>query len=144
MRAEDIQHIAVIGVGFIGHQIAQEFAMAGYKVHMNDTSEKKLQTALTNIQHNLQSLVSEGVFNPDQVQPVMNRFITDTQLQSAVSNVDVVVEAVYEDISLKQEVFRKLDEACPEHTILASNSSTLMPSVMASAYRRIGTLCANL
>jgi 3-hydroxyacyl-CoA dehydrogenase len=58
MNVKDIQRIAVIGVGFIGHQIAQEFAMAGYTVHLNDTNEKKLQTALSNIHQNLQTLAT--------------------------------------------------------------------------------------
>jgi 3-hydroxybutyryl-CoA dehydrogenase len=136
MNVEDIQRIAVIGVGFIGHQIAQEFAMAGYTVHLHDTNEKKLQTALSNIHQNLHTLATADFLNPDQIQPVMNRFITHSQQKSAVDDVDVVVEAVYEDLHLKQQVFQQLDMQASEHAILASTSGALMPSEIASTTSR--------
>jgi 3-hydroxyacyl-CoA dehydrogenase len=136
MRAENIHQIAVIGVGFIGHQIAQEFAMAGYQVHMNDTSETKLHTALSNIQQNLQTLATSEALSSDQIQPTMNRLTTNTQLKSTVNNVDVVIEAVPEDIHLKQHIFTQLSIHANERAILASTSGTVMPSIMASATSR--------
>ena len=131
-----IQTIAVVGAGFIGHQIAQEFAMAGYPVMLNDLTDEKLQHACNQIQQSLQTLVHNDFITADQADSVMPRISTKTSLNQCVQHVDFVIEAVNEDIALKQQIFRQLDEYCPSHTILASNTSSLMPSLLASVTTR--------
>jgi 3-hydroxyacyl-CoA dehydrogenase len=131
-----IQTIAIVGAGFIGHQIAQEFAMAGYSVTLNDLTGEKLQHACTRIQQSLQTLIQNDFITSEQADPVMPRITTHTSLEYSVQHADFVIEAVNEDIALKQQIFHQLDNFCPSHTILASNTSSLMPSLMASATKR--------
>ena len=132
----EVKRIAVIGVGEIGHQIAQEFAMAGYNVNLNDVSEERLQDALKNIHRNMEILVDNEFITRQQIEPTMNRLHTSTSMKESVQDVDVTIEAVSENIGLKQQIFKRLDQLCSERTILASNSSTIMPSFMASVTER--------
>ncbi len=136
MNVDEIHRIAVVGAGLMGHGIAQEFALAGYEVHLHDLTEEKLQQALKNIQANLQMLMGLGIVTREQVETTPNHIHITPLLKDAVSEADVVIEAVLEDLPLKQRVFQELDQMCPERTILASNTSTIMPSQLASATRR--------
>ncbi|MCC6444498.1 MAG: 3-hydroxyacyl-CoA dehydrogenase family protein [Armatimonadetes bacterium] len=133
MQADDIQSIAIVGAGLMGHGIAQEFALAGYDVCLQDTTEEKLRQALHQIQGNLQRMASIGLVDPDEIERTLVRIRPVTGIQEAAAGTDLIIEAVYEDLSLKQRIFYDLDRCCPERTILASNSSTLVPSLLASA-----------
>lgn len=136
MKANEIKHIAVVGSGLMGHGIAQEFALAGYRVHLNDVSEEKLESALSQIRHDLVMLQDLEMVTEDQLEVTLNRIHTGTSLKDMVEDVDVVVESVWEDLTLKQKLFKELDHCCPARTILASNSSSLMPSKLASVTKR--------
>ena len=136
MKAEEIGRIAVVGAGLMGHGIAQEFALAGYDVHLNDLNEEKLRQAADTVRDNLEMLVGMGLISRNQADSAPSRLHTTTALSEAVREADVVIEAVFEDLALKQRIFAELDRACPERTILASNTSTFMPSKLASATRR--------
>lgn len=136
MNADDVRHVTIIGAGLMGHSMAQEFALAGYQVHTYNRSEEKLQQSNRNIQENLQMLISLGMISSEQAEQVPTRIHASTVFEDVVSDADVVIESVFEDLALKQEIFQKLDAICPEHTILASNSSTLVPSKLASATQR--------
>jgi len=136
MEVEEIRRIAVVGDGFLGHGIGQEFALAGYDVVLHDLAEAQLQKALHNIERNLEELASWGLAAHGQIPAALSRIRCTTALEEAAAEADLVVEAVFESLHLKQEVFGDLDRLCPERTILASNTSTLMPSMLASATRR--------
>ena len=136
MDADDIRCIAVVGAGLMGHGIAQEFALAGYQVWLHSRTQKSLDTALGNITANLDRLIRLGVVSPPQAAAVPKRIRTSPHLETAVSQADVVVESVYEDADLKRRIFQELDAVCPDRTILASNTSTLMLSQFATATRR--------
>jgi 3-hydroxyacyl-CoA dehydrogenase len=136
MTVDDIKRIAVVGVGLMGHGIAQEFALAGYDVHLHSRSEESLQTALKSIQANLLRLVGMGVVTREQVEAVPARLHPSPVLAEAVSDADVVIESIYEDVALKRQIFQALDTLCPAHTILASNTSTLPLSQFATGLRR--------
>ena len=136
MNVDDIGRLAIVGAGLMGHGIAQEFALAGYEVHIHDLSEDKLNQAAKNIQANLQMLSETGTVTQKQAESVPTNIHPSTELKDVVAEADVVIEAVFENLELKQEIFQKLDRLCPEHTILASNTSSLMPSKMASATQR--------
>jgi 3-hydroxybutyryl-CoA dehydrogenase len=120
----------------MGYQIGREFALAGYEVRLNDLNEEKLQQALENIKSDLQMLMGLGLLSSEQVEPVMSRIKTNPVFKDVVEDVDVVIEAVFEHLELKQKIFEELDRLCPERTILVSNASTLSPSKLASATRR--------
>jgi 3-hydroxybutyryl-CoA dehydrogenase len=136
MNLDEIRRVAVIGAGLMGHGIAQECALAGYEVELNDLTDEKLHHALENIQINLKMLTDLGLITVEKAESVSPKIHTNTILNNAVSEADIVIEAVFENLELKNDIFRKLDTMCPEHTILASNSSTLIPSLMASVTKR--------
>ena len=128
MTVDEIRQIAVIGAGLMGHGIAQEFAGAGYNVRMHDVTDERLETARAQIESNLTTLAENTVIQKGSIAPTLQRIQTDTELARVVEDADFVVEAVPEDLGLKQRIFAELDGICPPHTILASNTTALMPS----------------
>lgn len=132
----DVSKVAVIGAGLLGHGIAQEFATSGFDVGLHDLSEEILAQAKANMARNLQTLAEAGLVDGGLAESVPGRVRTSTDLEEVVRDADFVIEAVSEDLPLKQRVFGELDRLCRHHTILASNSSTFMPSSLASATGR--------
>ena len=128
MTLDDIQQIAVIGAGLMGHGIAQEFAFAGYQVHLHDVDQAQVDAGIERIRDNLQLFVENDLARPDQIDETLNRIHGSDQLETVAGEADFVIEAVIENLPLKQEVFRQLDQICPPHTILASNTTAQMPS----------------
>ncbi len=120
--------IAVIGAGLMGHGIAQEFASAGHHVRLHDVTNEQLQTACTQIERNLNVLAESAIIEKGSIHATLQRIQTDTEIEAVAENADFVVEAVIENLPLKQQVFEKLDAICPPHAILASNTTALMPS----------------
>jgi 3-hydroxybutyryl-CoA dehydrogenase len=136
VNVDDISRIGVVGAGLMGHGIAQEFALAGYDVRLHDLSEEKLQQATASIHANLHMLTEFGLVTHEQAEPVFHRIHGSTILPDVVADTDIVIEAIFEDLVLKRETFHALDQACPARTILASNTSTLLPSQLAAATQR--------
>ena len=136
MRVEDIRRIAVVGAGTMGHGLAQEFAVAGYEVSLVDVDEPRLAAAMRSIAGNLEMLVGLGLLSHEQAEPAPARIHPTTSLAEAAADADYVVEAVFENLPLKQQIFRQLDEVCPPRTILASNTSALLPSGLAAVTSR--------
>lgn len=112
----------------MGHGIAQEFASAGYHVRLHDVTDEHLQTARTQIEKNLKVLAENAIIEEENIPATLQRIQTATQLATVAENADFVVEAVTENLPLKQQIFEELDAICPPHTILASNTTALMPS----------------
>lgn len=143
MKAENIKRIAVIGAGTMGHGIAQVCAEAGYLVYLRDTEETALQRAMERITRNLQELVHEEITDEGKVRSTLSRIVTTANMNEALSNVDIVFEAIPESMDLKKAVWRQISELCPNHAIMASNTSSLsitdLASVTGSADRFIGT-----
>jgi 3-hydroxybutyryl-CoA dehydrogenase len=136
MKAADIRHIAVVGAGVMGHGIAQDFATHGYETQLWARSDEGLRQAMATIERNLLMLQQVGQVTRDDASSTLSRIHTGTILAAAVAHADVVIEAVSEDLPLKQRVFRDLDTVCPDHTILASTTSSLLPSLLASVTQR--------
>ena len=128
MTIHNISHIAVIGAGLMGHGIAQEFASAGYHVRLHDVTDEQLQTARTQIEKNLDVLAENAIIEKGSIPSTLQRIQTATELATVAENADFVIEAVTENLPLKQQIFEELDAICPPHTILASNTTALMPS----------------
>jgi len=139
LKIENVQAIGVVGAGTMGHGIAQSCSQAGYVVYLMDVDINILEKALKSIREGpfgLMKLVEKGKLNPNQVNEIIGRIKTTTDYDEFCKNVDVVIEAVPEDSELKKKIFRILDEKCPEKTILASNTSAIMITELATDVKR--------
>jgi 3-hydroxybutyryl-CoA dehydrogenase len=131
-----IRHIAVIGAGLMGHGIAQDFARAGLAVSLTDADAGVLAAASARMQGNLDLMAAHGLLPAAEVPAIRARVQLLPDLAPTVEAADLVIEAVTEDLTLKRELFRRLDGLAPPHAILASNTSTFMPSSLAVATDR--------
>lgn len=136
MHIDDIQKICVTGAGQMGAQIAIQAAMHGFQVTLHDINEEQLETALSGNRKHLQRRVDKGKMRAEDMDATFERLNTTSSLEEACREADFVIEAVVEILDVKKEVFAQLDRLCPEHTILATNSSYLGNSEIASATRR--------
>ena len=127
------KNIAVIGAGTMGHGIAQVFASAGYNVYLNDIKDEFIQKGLDGIKFSLGKLLSKEKITQEQHDEILSRIKTTTDLKKAVKEADVVVEAIIENMDIKLDLFKKLDEYTKPETLLLSNTSTLSVTAMASA-----------
>lgn len=136
MNVDDIQKIAVIGAGLMGHGIAQEFAQAGYEVGLNDVNGEVLEHALARMRDNFAMMEKEGIVEAGEGAQAIERVHTSSDIGEAVAGADFVIEAMIENLELKLGVFEKLEALSESHTILATNSSSYMPSKIAAATKR--------
>ena len=120
-----IEKVAVLGAGTMGHGIAEAFAIHGYDVNLFETDEMILKTVKDEIKFELEILAEEELIKNEDIQGTLDRIKLFKDMKEAVKNRDYVIEAVPEVIELKQKIFQQLDEYCPRHTILASNTSSL-------------------
>ena len=119
----DIRNVAIIGAGTMGHSLAQVFAQGGFSVTLNDVREDILAKARKLIAANLATQVELGLVAKDQPEAILKRIQTTASLAEAGARADFVIEAVVEDAGVKKDVFATLDQVCPPHAILASNTS---------------------
>lgn len=127
--------IMVIGAGQMGSGIAQVAAQAGYSVILNDIKEEFVSRGLKGIEKNLSRNVEKGKLSVEEKEAILGRFTASISLQDA-ANADLVIEAAVENMAIKSQVFKTLDEVCPEHTILASNTSSLPITEIAACTKR--------
>jgi 3-hydroxybutyryl-CoA dehydrogenase len=135
VKLEDIKQITIIGSGNMGAQIAQLCAqIGGYQVVMTDVSQELVDAALQRQRDSLQKyFVDKGKMNADQAKEILGRIRGDVKLANAVSKADFVIEAVYENMALKKDVFKQIDATAPPHAILATNTSYLSVTEIASS-----------
>ena len=136
VNASNIRGVSVIGAGLMGHGIAIEFALAGYDVRLHSRSEQSLDRARGMIRDSLERLRDLGGVSGQQTELAPARIRMSTDLVETVEDADLVIESIYEDMDAKTEIFRQLDELCPDRTILTSNTSSLLPSRLAAATTR--------
>jgi 3-hydroxybutyryl-CoA dehydrogenase len=129
----EIKKIAVIGMGTMGSQIGIVCAMAGFETSMVDTSQNTVDRGFKAIQSFLKGQVKKGKIDQETKDRTISFITTGMDLPKAVKDADLIIEAVYEDIQVKKDVFKKMDEFSPEHAILASNTSTLWIAEIAAA-----------
>ncbi len=127
--------IAVIGAGLMGHGIAQEFAQHGYRVSIYDKDMARRNGVPQRIETNLRLMIKNGLLTDDAIPDILSRIHVTEELEKAVKEALFVVEAVFEDLPLKQSLFHKLDRLCPREVTLASNSSSFTPSQYAQDLR---------
>jgi 3-hydroxybutyryl-CoA dehydrogenase len=131
-----MKNIAVIGAGTMGNGIAHVFAQNGFKVNLIDISEEALQKALATISKNLDRMISKEKITPSDKTATLENITTHTDLNSGVANVELVVEAATENVDLKLKIFEQLSTATPENVILASNTSSISITKIASVTNR--------
>jgi 3-hydroxybutyryl-CoA dehydrogenase len=131
----NIQSIAVLGAGTMGHGIAQVAAQAGYRVWLQDTVSDSLISAQSRIAENLAKGIARGKLSTEDREATLSRISITSELEAAVSEADLVIEAIVEDLAVKQALFRKLEEVTPPHTVLASNTSSLSIGEIADALK---------
>lgn len=127
--------ICIIGTGTMGSGIVQAFAQSGFDVVMKGINDKELQSGHKNIERNLSKLVEKGKMEQSEADSIKSR-ITGTTGYDLCKDADLVVEAVFETMSVKNEIFRSLDEICDPKTILASNTSSLSITEIAASTKR--------
>ncbi len=131
-----MKNIAVIGSGTMGNGIAHTFAQFGYSVALIDVSEQALERGLQTIAKNLDRQVSKGILSEDEKAKTLSNIKSFTDLKLGVSNADLVVEAATENIDLKLKIFKDLDQFCRPEAILASNTSSISITKIASVTKR--------
>lgn len=131
----DIQRVGIIGAGTMGGGIAMNFANVGIPVCLLEAQQEALDRGIAMIRHNYENSARKGRLTTTQVEERM-ALIEPTLSYSALADVDLVIEAVFEDMAIKKQIFSRLDEVCKPGAILASNTSTLSIDEIASTTRR--------
>lgn len=131
-----MKNITVIGSGTMGNGIAHVFAQFGYSVNLVDISEPALQKALATIAKNIDRQVAKGTITEADKAATLANIKTFTKLEEGAKNADLVVEAASENVNVKLAIFKQLDEICPPHTILASNTSSISITQIAAVTKR--------
>jgi len=132
MKIENIKNVAVIGTGVMGPDISLGFAMAGYDVNLVDIEQNILDLAGNRIAANCRELVAAGVFDEVQAEAVKSRISLTLDWDKAVKAADYVTEAVPEVMEIKQEIFKRCDDLCSENVVIASNTSSMSITQIAS------------
>jgi enoyl-CoA hydratase/3-hydroxyacyl-CoA dehydrogenase len=136
MKVEDIKKIAVMGAGDMGHGIAEVALLGGYKVAMRDIEQRFIDKGFSRIKESLDKLVEKQKVTEDNRKTMLANIQTFVDIADSVKDADFVIEAVPEVMDLKRQVFQAVDDAAPKHTILASNTSTMSITEMASVTKR--------
>jgi 3-hydroxybutyryl-CoA dehydrogenase len=131
-----MKNIAVIGAGTMGNGIAHTFAQFGFKVALIDVSDAALEKGLATISKNLDRMVAKGTITEGDKAATLSNITKFTDLKSGVNNADLVVEAATENMDLKLKIFKELDEFAPSNCILASNTSSISITKIASITKR--------
>ncbi|WP_047415455.1 3-hydroxybutyryl-CoA dehydrogenase [Cellulophaga sp. Hel_I_12] len=131
-----MKNIAVIGAGTMGNGIAHVFAQNGFKVHLIDISSESLEKGMATITKNLDRMLAKEVISEADKKTTLAQITTFTDLKEGVKTVDLVVEAATENIDLKLKIFKNLDEVCDADTILATNTSSISITHIASVTKR--------
>lgn len=131
-----MEKIAVIGAGTMGRGIAYVAALGGYSVALTDVKESVLNNAKDYIESEMRRSAEKGYLASEQVDQALALIRYTTDLKEAASDAHLAIEAVLEQIELKLDVFRQLDEWCPPNAVLATNTSTMSPTEIAAATKR--------
>jgi 3-hydroxybutyryl-CoA dehydrogenase len=129
---DDIKQIAVVGGGSMGRGTAMVFATAGYAVNLYSRKAETLAEALTGMRTDLTFLAERGLGKLKDVDVILGRIKCTQDMAEATKDADYVLECVAEDMALKQDIFKQLDQMCPTDVILATNASVMSPTEIAS------------
>ena len=138
----EIKRIAVLGAGLMGHGIGQVAAQIGkYEVNLRDIEQQFIDGGINMIRDSLQRFVKKGQLTEADMKTILTRIHPMLDLKEAVSDADLIIEAVPENLELKKATFREVDANAPAHAIIASNTSSVSITEMASATKRPEKVC---
>jgi len=132
----EVRRVGIVGMGTMGSQIGIVCARGGFQTVMVDVSKGEIEKGLSHIRNFLNNQIKKGNISQEEAGRTSSLITTDSDMKRALSEVDLVIEAVFEEVEVQKEVFTKLDEACPHETILASNTSTLSITELAAVTGR--------
>src|SRR3954470_15336099 len=132
--------VAVIGAGTMGNGIAHVFAQSGFPVHLVDVNPAQLEKAVATISQNLGRQLSKGAITEENKSATLNNIKTFTDLAEAVRDAELVIEAATENVTLKQHIFKQMDDAAPADAILATNTSSISITRIAAVTKRPGSV----
>ncbi|MBE0431471.1 MAG: 3-hydroxyacyl-CoA dehydrogenase family protein [Dehalococcoidia bacterium] len=138
MKVGNINKIAVMGAGDMGHGIAEVALLAGYKVTVRDIEQRLVDRGLSRIKESLGKLLEKQKITDENKRTMLANIETFVDIGESVTDVDLVIEAVPEIMDLKRQVFQAVDAAAPSHAILATNTSNMSVTDIASATKRPG------
>lgn len=131
-----MKKVCVIGAGTMGNGIAHVFAQNGFMVSLVDVSQEQLNKALNNISKNLDRQVSKSIIATEIKESAIKNIITNTSLSSGVKDAELIIEAATENVELKTNIFKQIDEHAPQNCILATNTSSISITKIAAATSR--------
>jgi 3-hydroxybutyryl-CoA dehydrogenase len=131
-----IQSVSVVGAGTMGNGITHVFAQNGFTVNLVDISQQQLDKALEQIDKNLTRQITKGSLSKESKQETLKNITTFTTVEMAVRDVDLIIEAATENVDLKLKIFKQLDQAAPARCILATNTSSISITKIASVTNR--------
>ncbi len=135
---QKLKIVTVIGSGTMGNGICHVFAQSGFNVHMMDINQSAMDKALATIGKNMDRQIAKNAMTEEAKQQALGRITTYTDMAEAVKDADIVIEAATENIDLKVKIFQQLDQLCPEHCILATNTSSISITRIGSYTKRPG------
>ncbi|GAB3024676.1 3-hydroxyacyl-CoA dehydrogenase/enoyl-CoA hydratase family protein [Natronobiforma cellulositropha] len=141
MELEDINTVAVLGAGNMGHGIAEVVALAGYDVSMRDITEEFVQDGYESIEWSLGKLVENDRLSEAEADAALERVTPLVDVEETVANADVVIEAVPERMDVKKEVYEEVESHAPDHTIFATNTSSLSVTELSEVTDRPERFC---
>lgn len=138
----EIKTVAVLGAGLMGHGIAQVAAQVGrYEVNMRDVEQRFIDGGMSMIRDSLQRFVKKAQLSEAEMNAILARIHPMLGLKEAVSNADLIIEAIPENLELKKATLKEVDGYAPSHAIIASNTSSVSITEMASATKRPEKVC---
>jgi len=130
----EIKKVFIVGAGLMGSGIAQVCAQSGINVVMIDNNQKAIDKGINSIAWSVAKFIEKGKLTEDK-NLILNRIAADSDFSNA-ADADLAIEAVFEKLELKKDIFQKLDEVCQDKTIIASNTSAISISELASVTNR--------
>jgi 3-hydroxybutyryl-CoA dehydrogenase len=138
----EVKKITVLGAGLMGHGIAQVAAQIGkYEVTLRDIKQEFIDNGMKRIKNSLQRFLNKGQITETELNEILSRIHTTLDLKEAVKEADLIIEAIPENIELKKATFNEVDQYAPTHAIIASNTSSISITEMASATKRPEKVC---
>jgi len=141
MDVDEVNTVAVLGAGNMGHGIAEVAALAGYDVKMRDIDEELVRDGYEKIEWSVNKLAEKGQIGEDEAEATLDRVEPVVPVEDAVSDADVVVEAVPERMDVKKDVYDEVDEHAPDRTVFATNTSSLSITELSEVTERSEQFC---
>ncbi|MFP9191413.1 3-hydroxyacyl-CoA dehydrogenase NAD-binding domain-containing protein [Natrialbaceae archaeon A-CW1-1] len=141
MEASDIETLCVLGAGSMGHGIAETAAIAGYTVRLRDINEEMVQQGYDQIEWSVNKLVEGGHLESEAAEETLDRITPVVEMEAALEDIDLVIEAVPERMDIKRDVYKEVDEYAPNRAILASNTSSLSITDLGAVTSRPEQVC---